>query len=441
MTPGELRRNVDTIVVVMMENRSFDHVLGYLRHPAYGHRSDVDGIEDLANQAYININLDGEAKRPFWMPDGPLVGDPPHDVAGTAMQMKYSALARRYLMTGFVEAFETRTYSKMAAPPVMGLLRPHDLPTTSALADQYCVCDRWFACVPSSTQPNRLMALCGATPLSDAVTVLPDMPTVYDWLTHRGVRWRVYAAGLPFFVMMPRFLELALTDRIRRLGDLAHDLATEAPGERPQVIFIEPEYYDSPVHLQPPCDNHPPLAMAAGEAFVAEVYHVLAHSPVWRRAVVILTCDEHGGFFDHVPPLPVTYRHPSGVAFGTTGLRVPAIVTGPYAPRRASHVALDHTSILQLLAERFGQPGESYSAEVQDRQRQGIHSVSEVLEVAANNTRICRCTSPASVAAPTGKAPSELRAAFDAAFRALVSRHPTEALKKYPELRGYLPGA
>src|SRR5258705_3002980 len=144
MTPDELKHNVDTIVVVMMENRSFDHVLGYLRHPAYGNRSDVDGIEDLANQAYININLDGEARHPFWMPDGPLVSDLPHDSSGTAVQMQYSAPARRYLMTGFVEAFERRTHSRMAAPPVMGLLRPPDLPATSVLADQYCVFGRWF---------------------------------------------------------------------------------------------------------------------------------------------------------------------------------------------------------------------------------------------------------------------------------------------------------
>src|SRR5215475_2865661 len=103
MTPDELKHNVDTIVVVMMENRSFDHVLGYLRHPAYGNRTDVDGITDLANEAYVNVSLDGVAKRPFWMPDGPLLGDPPHDSSGTATQMKYSALARRYLMTGFAE--------------------------------------------------------------------------------------------------------------------------------------------------------------------------------------------------------------------------------------------------------------------------------------------------------------------------------------------------
>lgn len=437
MTPDELKSHVDTIVIVMMENRSFDHVLGYLRHSAYGSRGDVDGIEDLASDAYVNINLDGQAKRPFWMPDGPLLSDLPHDASGTAAQMKYSAVARRYLMTGFVETFENRTHSKMTAPPVMGLLRPSDLPTTSVLADHYAVCDRWFASVPSSTQPNRLMALCGVTPVRDLAMLLPDLPTVYDWLSARNVRWRVYAAGLPFFVLMPRLLELVLTDQIRRFSALAHDLATDPADQRPQVIFIEPEYYDAPVHLQPPCDNHPPLAVGPGEAFLAQVYQVLAASPLWGRSVLILNYDEHGGFFDHVPPLAVGYHDPGGTAFTTTGPRVPAIVAGPYAPRGVSHVALDHTSVLQLLAERFGKPGESYSAAVEDRRRQGIHSVSEVLAAGANNTASCRFAPPRAFAVPTSETPPELRPAFDAAFRALVAKHPTEALRKYPELSGY----
>jgi len=435
MTPDELKRNVDTVVVVMMENRSFDHVLGYLRHPDHGNRTDVDGIEDLANEAYVNINLDGEGKRPYWMPDGPLSSDLPHDAAGTAVQLKYSVPAKRYLMTGFVEAFEKKLNSKMAAPLPMGLLRPQDLPTTSMLADRYCVCDRWFACVPTSTAPNRLMALCGATPLDNLGVLLPNQPTVYDWLLDHGVRWRVYAAGLPFFMLMPRLLKLVLTGHFRRLGELAHDLATESPDERPQVIFIEPEYYDSPVHFRPPCDNHPPLGIAAGEAFVAEAYQALAQSPLWCRSVFILTYDEHGGFFDHVPPLPVSYRHASGVGFDTTGLRTPAIIAGPYAPRGVSHVPLDHTSILQLLAERFGSSGESYSMEVLDRQRQGIRSVSEILEVAADNTQTCRFAAPADVGTPASVGHSELSGVFHWAIRELLSRHRTEAVIKYPELR------
>ena len=440
MTPDELKQKIDTIVVVMMENRSFDNVLGYLRHPQFGNRSDVDGIEDLANPAYVNLNSDGQGKSPFWMPDSRFFSDLPHGADEVHKQLKFSTLARRHLMTGFVEAFEDEFHSKVADPPVMGLLRPQDLPTTSVLADHYTVCDWWFACVPTSTAPNRLMSMCGATALRDTHTLLPEQKTVYDWLSDHHVRWRVYAAGLPFFALMPRVSEFVLTGHFRRLGDLARDLATESPDEWPQVIFIEPDYYDCPVHFRPPCDNHPPLGMAAGEAFVADVYRTLAASPKWLRSVFVLTYDEHGGFFDHVAPLPVSYRNPNGVAFETTGPRTPTIVAGPYAPRGVSHAHLDNTSILQLIAERFGAGGETYSKEVLGRQQQGIASASSILDAAANNAVRCTFAAPAAapVSLPTAVVGSNLRTAFDGAMRELVLRHQTEAVTKFPELRGYL---
>lgn len=442
MTPEQLKNNVDTIVVVMMENRSFDNVLGYLRHPDHGNRADVDGIEDLANQSYINRNSDGQGKGPFWMRDGPFVSDLPHGADEVTRQLKFSKLANRHLMTGFVEAFEEAFHSKMTDPPVMGLLRPVDLPTTSVLADRYTVCDRWFSCVPTSTAPNRLMSMCGATALRDTHTLLPEQHTVYDWLLEHGVRWRVYSAGLPFFTLMPSVLGLMLTGHFRRLEDLPRDLATEGPEDWPQVIFVEPDYYDSPVHFHPPCDNHLPLGMAAGEGFVAQVYQTLAASSKWQRSVFVLTYDEHGGFFDHVPPLAVTYRNPNGVAFDTTGPRIPTIVAGPYARRGVSHAHLDNTSILQLIAERFGANGESYSPEVLDRQQQGIASLSSILDVAASNTQICTFTTPANFNVPAGPlVHSALQTAFDSAIRELVSRHQTEALIKYPELRHYLRAA
>jgi phospholipase C len=442
MTPDELKQKVDTIVVVMMENRSFDNVLGYLRHPEFGNRTDVDGIEDLANPDYVNVNSDGEGKSPFWMADGRFFSDLPHGADEVHKQLKFAPLARRHLMTGFVEAFEEEFHSKVADPPVMGLLRPADLPTTSVLADHYTVCDRWFACVPTSTAPNRLMSMCGATALRDTHVLLPEQQTVYDWLSDHHVRWRVYAAGLPFFALMPRVSEFILTGHFRRIDDLARDLETEGPDEWPQVIFVEPDYYDCPVHFQPPCDNHPPLGMAAGEAFVAGVYRTLAASPRWQRSVFILTYDEHGGFFDHVAPLPVSYRNPNGaVAFETTGPRTPTIVAGPYAPRAASHVQLDNTSILQLIAERFGAAGESYSSEVLGRQHQGIASVTSILDAAANNTQICTFGAPLTSSLPTTVINSKLRTAFHNSMRELVLRHQTEAVLKYPELRGYLRAA
>jgi phospholipase C len=436
MTPEQLKEHVDTIVVLIMENRSFDSVLGYLSHPADGNRPEVRGIADLNDDNLVNINTAGVGIRPFWRPDAPFASDLPHDARAVEQQLARSTFIHTHLMNGFVRAYEDEFHVQVDDPPVMGLLRGSDLPTTSVLADRYTVCDHWFSCLPTSTAPNRLMSMCGASGLRDTHILLPDQPTVYDWLLDHGIRWRVYAAGLPFFALMPRMAPLILTGHFRHLADLEHDVVNEPAEDWPQVIFIEPDYYDCPVHFQPSCDNHAPLAMAPGESFVADVYRWLtASKPKWDRSVFAVTYDEHGGFFDHVPPLPVHYQNPNGVAFQTTGPRVPVIVAGPYAPvRGVCHLPLDNTSILQLIAERFGAPGERYSPEVSDRADQGIASMSGVLDASAANTEICTFRA-ASAGAPSAVIPSSIRQGFDASIRALIGRHHTEALAKYPGLR------
>jgi|SRR5581483_8498644 len=443
MTPGELKANVDTIVVVIMENRSFDHVLSHLRHPDYGKRKEVDGIEDLKKLDYLNPNTDGEGVAPFWMDDHPFDSDLPHDPEAIATQLRHSDVTGTYSMNGFVQAFEEEFHTSVTDPPVLGLLKPESVPATGALAAKYTVCNRWFACIPTSTAPNRLMSMCGYTDIRDTSVAVPDQDTVYDWLLHRGIPWRVYCAGLPFFTLMPRLSPLLLTSHFRRLSDLKDDLKNEPVSDWPNVIFIEPDYYDCPIHLRPPCDNHAPLAMAPGEAFLADVYTMLSRDEKrWSRTVFILTYDEHGGFFDHVPPLPVKYRNPNSVAFNSTGPRVPAIVAGPFAPCGVSNALLDNTSILQLIAERFGKPGETYSPEVAGRMKQNIESVSVVLSLDAKNATPSDLSSTASHSipdpAPTATVANKLRDAFDRAAREFAARHRAEAFAKYPELRAYV---
>jgi len=443
MNRSELAQNVDTIVIVMMENRSFDHVLGHLRHPQHGNRPDVDGIEDTGNPAYLNPSTDGVGIAPSFVDDAPFESDLPHDKPAVASQLAYAPVTGSFLMNGFVQAFENEFHTSVDNPPVMGLLTPQSLPTTGALAAQYTVCDRWFACLPTSTAPNRLMSMCGDTDIDETGTLLPDQTTVYDWLLRHGVRWRVYAAGLPFLTLMKRLAPLLLTSHFRRLGELKDDVLNDPADQWPQVIFIEPDYYDCPIHFQPPCDNHAPLAMAPGEAFLGQVYARLTSNPDrWARTVLIVTYDEHGGFFDHVPPLALKYRNPqAGVSFDSTGPRVPTIVAGPFAPRGVSHTALDNTSILQLLAERFGSPGETYSSTVVGRAAT-MASVSAVLSATGANTAVALVGSaaPPGNGGPSQQGNANLRAAFDGAVQNLVSQHQAEALAKYPELRGYTGG-
>ena len=442
MNRDELLRNVQTIVVVMMENRSFDHVLGYLRHPQCGNRTDVEGIENLANPLYQNPNSDGVGIAPFWMSDAPLISDLPHDKGAVQTQLAFAPVAGTYEMNGFVTAYETEFHTSVDNPAVMGLLRAADLPTTSALAAQYTVCDHWFACLPTSTAPNRLMSMCGYTTIDDTGTLIPDQSTVYDWLSAHGVRWRVYHAGLPFLTLMPKVAPLLLTSHFRHLAELQTDVASEPVAQWPQVIFIEPDYYDCPIHLSAPCptpcDNHAPLAMAPGEVFLGLVYRWLTSNAVkWGQTVLVVTYDEHGGFFDHVPPPALKYRN-GGIAFDSAGVRVPTIVAGAFAPQGVSKTVLDNTSILQLLAERFGRPGETYSPSVAGRAGT-FASVSSVLSASAANgsaLAVPAAAGPPTVA-PSAPGSDQLRRAFDAALKNLVRQHQGEAVAKFPDLAGY----
>ncbi|HET7544728.1 MAG TPA: alkaline phosphatase family protein [Polyangiaceae bacterium] len=450
MNRQELIDQVDTIVIVMMENRSFDHLLGTMCQPEFGARADIDGIGSLLNPNFKNRSGDGTLVGPFIMKDAPLSNDLPHERDFVAIQLASSKITGGPTMTGFVEAYEKASgTSGVNDPPPMALLTPADLLTTGFLAREYAVCDRWFAPIPASTQPNRLMAVSGYSQRDVTISgLLPDQDTLFQWLDAHHVRWRVYSAGLSFFTLMPKMWPELLTPRFRRLPDLSFDFVHEADDTRPQVIVIEPDYDDTPVHLSGhACDNHPPLPMAFGEAFLRQVYEALTSNPDrWQRTVMIVTYDEHGGFFDHVAPLPVHCPPPPGAnypPFETTGVRVPTIVASPLVQRGvAKHATLDHTSILALLAERFGQQGETYSAAVAARSNAGIASVSAVLDSGGPRTDIPRIP-PAPLAAhaslKTWAEPANpMSRAYAVAIEQFAKVHGKAALAKFPEIAHWL---
>ncbi|MEI9936567.1 MAG: alkaline phosphatase family protein [Pseudomonadota bacterium] len=450
MNRQELHDRVDTIVIVMMENRSFDHLLGTMCQSQFGGRTDIDGVKSLFEPSLANPASDGTVVFPFITKDGPLTNDLPHERDFVAIQLAPSNITGGPTMTGFVKAYEKATgTSGVNDPPPMGLLTPADLPTTSFLAREYAVCDRWFAPIPASTQPNRLMAISGFTERDNTISgLLPNQETLFQWLDAHQVRWRVYSAGLSFFTLMPRMWPELLTDRFRRLPALSFDFVHEPDATRPSVIVIEPDYEDSPVHLSGHAsDNHPPLPMSFGEAFVRQVYEALTSNPSrWQRTVLVVTYDEHGGFHDHVPPLQVQCPPPPGAhypPFETTGVRVPAIVASPLVQRGvAKHANLDHTSILALLAERFGQPGETYSPAVAARTNAGIGSVSAVLDSGPPRSDVPHISASGIAAAASLKTWSEpvnaMSNSFATAIEQFAQAHGNDALAKYPEISHWL---
>ena len=367
--------DIQTIVIVIMENRSFDHMLGYLSldgiKPVEGLRNDAAWQKSCAN------SYDGKSYPLFRIaPGAEPCSDPQHDQRSIACQINTPAPGR---MGGFVESFKTYSDPVPADPGgVMGYFDARSVPAFDFLARNYCVCDHWFSALPLGTQANRLMAMAGESSLLDnAGLMLPDQDLVYDWLTRKSISWRAYQSGdfLPFFSLMPGWLpqiaesltlsQIGIPGRFRRYTQLEADWNSDDAS--PQVIFIEPEYTDGP-HAEPN-DDHAPTGIAPGQAFLADIYRILTGNPQrWAKTMLVITYDEHGGFFDHVPPLAIPDTI-NGTAIATTGVRVPSFIVSPYVkPGSVFTGPLDHTSLLQLLDDRFV-TGEGYSDAVNQRQK------------------------------------------------------------------------
>ncbi len=413
MRPHDISGAVDTIVLVMLENRSFDHLLGWMSLPPYGNRTDIEGLKgpidsstrELTKPAYRN-----RARNQVWRPymaekDVLLASDLPHGRNRVRTQMHYvlpgyladAKTKEKYdqegfAMDGFADALfdEHKELKWGPRPDCMMMMPPELIPATAFLAREFLVCDHWFSPIPTDTHPNRFMSLCGYTKIDETDGIPPDHESVLEWCDGQDLRWRVYHEAFSFITLFsvrrPHALEPDRA-RFRNVSQLAHDFQRETDATFPHLIIVEPSYSDDHYFANKWTDNHPPNPMGPGEAFLADVYRAVTSNPKrWERTVMIVVYDEHGGFFDHVPPFPVTTsRYDDDIwkdkaDFLTSGPRVPAIVVSPLVARgSASNRRFDHTSILQLLAD-VATPGHAYSKIVNDRHREGgIHSLSKVL--------------------------------------------------------------
>ncbi len=374
----------------MMENRSFDNLLGYLSMAPYSNRGKVDGIQndDAWKDQYANV-YQGIKYRPFPLDDPyhAMDGDPPHERDPIALQMG-AAVNGKFPLNGFVanyaQATEHPTITQDHLPPVMGYFSADQAPVTDFFARNFAICDNWFASLPAGTQPNRLMAMSGESNIDINHVPIPSQKLVYDWLDERQIPWRVYHEGMPFFALMPHWIPDILFDKnFRDLDQLSRDIenidsASEEPF--PQVIFIEPTYTDA-THIGPSSDDHAPSAIKGGQEFLSTVYRKIAieDPEFWKGVVMIVTYDEHGGFFDHVSPPAIQTTAPPGITyrnFETLGVRVPAFVISPFVEKQYVHKGLlDHTSILKFIAQKFDKRG-SYSDSVDKR---AVGSVLDVL--------------------------------------------------------------
>lgn len=382
---------IERIVVVLMENRSFDHVLGYLSHPSYGNRTDVNGQKaDAAWIQRFTNEYNDKHQGPFQTQRLDLSDDPKHERENFRIQFGADFQPGvQYPMNGFMNNYAgDKGLAAEASREVMGFLTPEEIPITAFLANNYAICDNWFAPIPTSTQPNRLMAMGGFTKTDNTYSkTVPDQDLVYDWCGRQNrqhVRWRVYHEGWPFFVVMNRWRLQILADAVAGRGEFCplSSLADDFKHDKdlPQIVFVEPKYTDD--HFSPPIpsDDHAPSSVSGGQDFLRRVYCGLTANPDrWRRTVTIITYDEGGGFFDHVSPpeLTTSVVDSTCAPFRTLGIRVPALIVSPLVkPGTVFNGLLDHTSILKFIGQRFGDDG-YYSSEVNNRSL--IGSVGDVL--------------------------------------------------------------
>ena len=456
-----------TVAIVMLENRSFDHMLGYLS--LIEPKMAIDGLvapddtsvdyrkvaAQVINDEYLNISSsDGEFHYPFHRQDTPLAIDLPHDRHSVSEQLGTKNQDGTYSMDGFVNAFYGESQSAMKLADPMAFFTSLEVPMHDFFARHFVVCDRWFAPIPTDTQPNRLMSLSGYTLTDRTAGLAPDQDLVLDWLDRNKVGWRVYSDDISFFALFRRLWPKILVterDRFRKFSQLAVDVEKAEAGEPfPKVIFIEPSFRDSPIHPDhEPNDNHPPLPVGFGEDFLRQVYQALTPAKkvtLWNKLVMIVTYDEHGGFFDHVSPLKVPEDcGPQGEPFATTGVRVPALVVSPFvAPGTVYSKNLDHTHVLEFLAEWLT-PGNPYSEHVAERlaspafnDAKGQGSILEVLDL--DRKGIVPPEEPTDTITVTRAMPGKQVAhtanelAFEDAINGMLEEHPKEVAEKYPGL-------
>ncbi len=320
LTPDELLAGIDTFVVLCMENRSFDHVLGARRllegRPVEGLRSEMNNPDRDGRPVLIH-RLDGFSHV-----------DPPHDWDPVHRQWNEGA------MDGFV-----RVHPGPDAAQVMGYYTREEQPITWALADGFVTCDHWFSSVLGPTWPNRFY-LHGATAMG-VQTNAPalGLPTVFGRLEEVGKTHRNYFCDIAWAT--GGYLRLANNAGIESF------FADARNGELPNVAFVDPQFFGAGAN-----DDHPDHDVRLGQAFIGSVYAALRSSPQWNRCLLVVTYDEHGGFFDHLPPPAVTDEN---AAFRRLGVRVPGLVAGATV-RRGATVAktFDHVSVIATLTRRFG---------------------------------------------------------------------------------------
>ncbi|MEA5455683.1 alkaline phosphatase family protein [Sinomonas sp. JGH33] len=369
---------IDHIVVLMLENRSFDHMLGYLYHssgnvsPSGAPFAGLSGTESCPGtdgkpvavhpitpttpDAYFMPGADpGEG---FKRANSQLFGTPNPQPGATP--------AMNGFVTDYAQAIKDNQAKKWYVVPgtapewIMGCYTPEALPVLSGLARGFAVCDHWFSSVPTETLPNRAFTCAGTSQgHMDDATKSYSVTSIFGLLGQHGVPWKIYG-----YSKQP-LTRLNFPDThsagAANIGLFADFKADAAAGTLPAFAFLEPSWSSTGN------SQHPNYNMALGEQLILDTYRALAAGPGWAKTLLIITYDEHGGCYDHVPPPggatpPDSSLGQFGFDFTRFGPRVPTVLVSPLIPAGSvfrvpdSGTPFDHTSILATVEHRWNLP-------------------------------------------------------------------------------------
>jgi phospholipase C len=378
MANGGGLASVQSVVVLMLENRSFDHMLGFLYpgnvSPSGQPFDGLSGTEsDLSSsgQPVTVFRIEPSTPNAYYMPGA----DPGEGYMATNDQLygSNSGPASAGVPStgqGFVKNFgytltwETNMKWSIQAGTVegdiMGCFTPEALPVLSALAKGYAVCDQWFAPAPTETLPNRAFA-CAATSQGhmDDKTHTFSSPTIFGLLQAANLGWAVYGYNAEPLTKHT-FTQITSADA-SHFGKFTDFQGAAAAGTLPPFTFLEPSWSSSGNN------QHPPYDVALGEQLIHDVYETLRTGKGWPGTLLVITYDEHGGCYDHVPPPwgavpPDNDTGEFSFGFDRFGVRVPTVLVSPLiAPGTvyrapAGGTPLDHTSVLKTVEQRWNLP-------------------------------------------------------------------------------------
>jgi phospholipase C len=358
-------KNLQHIVVLMLENRSFDHMLGSLKAVD----SRIDGVTDqMSNPDTTDAMVKAQPLADF---QGQLNPDPDHHFPAVDLQIfgGDTSAARVPNMQGFVKSYFNQRRDVGHSQKIMYYFKKDDLPVLTTLALEFAVFNRWFASIPGPTICNRAFAHYGTSfgrVDMNPFDIIEPIKSIYTRLVNANPK---HTAKVYYYDTTSSTMEVVnlLQNQPELFGTCKQFLSDCDKGLLPDYSFVEPNYNDhqNDDGEQVASDQHPDHDVQAGELLIAEVYMRIKRNPkLWASTALLIVYDEHGGIYDHVVPPTCTpdkftaSANSTGTGmefkFDRLGVRVPAILVSPWIPKNTVvNRIFDHASIPATLTKFF----------------------------------------------------------------------------------------